>query len=361
VKVFDLAVVGGGPAGAVAALIAARHGLAVIVLEAGRFDRPRFGESLAPPGISILARLGIPALVPPVAIPVAASESAWGSNDLNAASFIFNPYGGAYHLDRARFDEGLLAAAATDGASVRLDAPVRAIDRTPTGWRLDLVDDEIAAAAVIDASGRSAAVGRMLGERSWRRDRLVGVAVDYANLGGPSTTLVEAAPFGWWYTADVPNGNRVVVLLTDPDLCREGAFASAAGWRRALDTTTYVQDRIKPEGAKDRPRVASAASARLRGDATGTWLAVGDAAMATDPLAGNGLIRAMLSGEAGAIAIVHRLLGRSEPAFAYEAWLDGRFEEYWRERSQIYSQERRWPHMAFWQRRASDAHQLDRP
>jgi len=56
----DLAVVGAGPAGAVAALFAARRGQRVVVFDRARFPRDKpCGEGLMPGGRAILAELGL--------------------------------------------------------------------------------------------------------------------------------------------------------------------------------------------------------------------------------------------------------------------------------------------------------------
>src|SRR5579864_2672510 len=54
-KSFDVAVAGGGPAGAVTALCLARRGIRVALFEATGFDTGRFGETL-PPEINPLLR-----------------------------------------------------------------------------------------------------------------------------------------------------------------------------------------------------------------------------------------------------------------------------------------------------------------
>ena len=56
----DCCVVGGGPAGAVLALLLARQGVAVTLLEAhGDFDRDFRGDALQPAVLDLLGQLGL--------------------------------------------------------------------------------------------------------------------------------------------------------------------------------------------------------------------------------------------------------------------------------------------------------------
>src|SRR5215207_271610 len=88
----DVAVVGGGPAGAAAACTLAGRGRRVLLLEGTRYDAPRVGESLAPRLHPLLQRLGVAddlrALGP---LPSHGTASAWGDGEVRSQSFVFSP------------------------------------------------------------------------------------------------------------------------------------------------------------------------------------------------------------------------------------------------------------------------------
>ncbi len=108
---------------------------------------------------------------------------------------------------------------------------------------------------------------------------------------------------------------------------------------------------VNDPGPIDGVRVVTARSARLDRAAGRNWLAVGDAALAYDPLSGQGIVRALGSGEAGGRAIVdwyegdHEAPGRYADAVAHE------FKSYQTLCLSYYSSERRWSGSPFWERR----------
>jgi flavin-dependent dehydrogenase len=99
--------------------------------------------------------------------------------------------------------------------------------------------------------------------------------------------------------------------------------------------------------------VFPAASQRLRRAAyDARWLAVGDAALAVDPISGSGVVRALQTAHAAATTVIAILTGdESRPIAAYEAELDRECTQYLRERAQYYGAERRWDSAPFWRRR----------
>src|SRR4051794_25834820 len=59
-ELWDVVVVGGGPAGLAAAIVAAEQGLAVMVLERRNFPPDKAcGEGVLPPGVAALEKLGV--------------------------------------------------------------------------------------------------------------------------------------------------------------------------------------------------------------------------------------------------------------------------------------------------------------
>ncbi|MEA2222267.1 MAG: hypothetical protein QOH83_643 [Solirubrobacteraceae bacterium] len=354
----DIAVVGGGPAGATAALTLARLGVNAVVVERSRYDEPRVGETLPPPGRALLRRLDLEDGLPAVAASSFGNRSVWGDREPRSSSFVVQPEGEGWHLDRLAFDRALADRASTAGATLLEGTSVARCRPIASGsWELDLecgpAARRLRAAGVIDASGRSARIARSLGGSRVVRDGLVGVASHYeAGLDAGAYTQIEASPHGWWYSAPVPPDRMVVMLMTDADLCGRFRYAGAPAWDARLAEVEQTRERVAGWRRISGPRVFSAVSHRLRRpQATDRWLAAGDAAIAVDPLSSSGLTRAVLTGYGAAHAMTHMLAGGLEPAHAYEARLDDDFSVYWCDRAAYYGLERRWPTAPFWQRR----------
>lgn len=349
----DVVVVGGGPAGVAAAIALRRVGLVTVLVEASRYETPRVGETLTPVVRPVLARLGL--AVEGGSVPETATESAWGAPGLTTRERLLDPYGGGAHVDRAAFDAALADRAETRGATVLLGCRVHRCESSGArSWRLTTDHGQVTAAGMICATGRGAGLARALGARRTAADRLVGVAVEYADPVREHVTLVEAARDGWWYSVALPSARRVVVFMTDSDLCRAGRYADPGRWADALGRTRHVSERVRGLRPRTRPRVVSAVSQRLaRPHTSRPWLATGDAAMSVDPLTGRGVLGALLAGEAAGTAMAHWLLGDQRPATAYEHGLDARYARYLAERAEIYGRETRWPRAPFWRRRAA--------
>jgi flavin-dependent dehydrogenase len=350
---YDALVAGGGPGGAAAALVLARRGLRVLLVDAtpSVATRLKVGESLPPGARPLLRDLGLLAAVEAEGqLRSSGTTSVWGSPEPTGIDFVLGPDGPGWHLDRDRFDRSLRDAAVAAGAELRTEVAARAPSRAGNGWRVRLGEGEqVEARALVDATGRRASLARVLGARRRRSDRLVGL-VGVAAAGEEdrdARTLVEAAPEGWWYTALVPGRRRVVAFMSDADLLPSG-IRSAGGYRAALARTEYVGPLAE---AASEPQTEAADGSRLEPVCGDGWIAVGDAALAFDPLSSQGILTALYDGMTGAEALAAFLAGDRDALNQYRTHLDAIAAAYERNLLQAYRSEIRWPGNPFWARR----------
>lgn len=212
---------------------------------------------------------------------------------------------------------------------------------------------------VVDATGRAARLAGSLGVRRVIYDQLIGAAAFFDGNGGGSSeeedsfTLVEAVSSGWWYSARLPGGRLIVVYMTDGDLLDHATLRETSGWLALLNKTEYTAQRVRKYGSGDptTPRILPAHTVRLTKVAGDGWLAVGDSAVAFDPLASHGIAMAMGSGFNAASSIVDYLSGRDDALRVYERLIDRAFAHYLLMHHDAYLHEQRWPHEPFWRRR----------
>lgn len=360
-------IVGGGPAGAAVALALAERGLAPVVLEAQPAPVLKVGESL-PPGINpLLDRFDLTERLRRAGnLPSHGNRFLWGTDAPAERDFIYGTNGAGWRLDRRAFEEELARAAIEAGADWRYGCRLDACSRDEGGrWVLEVSTprgvETCRADFVVDASGRSARLARMIGARRIRYDRLIGVAAYFQTHADALTssetedsfTLVEAISSGWWYSTRLPGGKRIAVYMTDDDLLDRVAARQTDGWLALLGRAPQTAKRATEGGARllTAPRVLPAHTARLTTITGEGWLAVGDAAVAHDPLASHGISMALGGGFYAASVISDYLGGRREALRSYAKMIDRAFAQYLLMRHDRYLWEQRWPHEPFWRRR----------
>ena len=371
-KRFDVAIVGGGPAGAATAIALAAKGRSVVVIERSHYDAARIGETLPPRARLPLVRLGVwERFLQARHLPSPGTLAAWGAPELTASDFVFNPYGSGWHLDRKRFDEMLAGRASEAGGRVLRGVRVtRCAREGGQAWCIESDAGVHHAKFLVDATGRMAWVTRQLAVRRVEYDRLVGL-VTFARTepyGGPGTpplgsvpgraqdtrTLVEAARDGWWYSARLPNAQLVVAYMTDADLLPARNSQLRAFWERELATARHTRARVGDSVFDSPLHTLAANSFRLTRVAGEDWLAVGDAALALDSLSSRGLYNALESGLSAGAAIDRRLRGDARGLKEYAARTEWQFARYLERRADYYSQEERWRGSPFWKRRQAN-------
>lgn len=322
---FDVAIVGGGPAGTAAAITLRSHApqLRILLLEAGRYDRPKAGEVLPALAGSVLDRLGVRETFDEAGFaPALATAAAWAEPGRSERHSLFSAAGQGWHLDRARFDRLLADAAEARGADVRLGRSVRSASAVANGWRLGLASGEaVDAEQLIWATGRSWRLARPLGARVRVHEERTAYIRTFEASQRDGTTLIEARPEGWWYSADLPGRRRVVACVTDAQSAQAYGLGSAEGWRRALRATRHVASAVGEEAVESVAIVRPAGTVTLDPVCGPGWFAAGDTAFAADPLSSRGLLSALRSGIFAAYAAADCALGEHERSVARYAGL----------------------------------------
>lgn len=370
-----VAIIGGGPAGAMAALLLARAGISTALIESLSDEDEtasadwKIGEGLPPLARPLLQRHGLwERFLAAGHLPSYGNCAAWGGEQMLDHSFIFDPHGHGWHLNRRRFDQMLREQAAAAGALCYRGAPVANARRAAEHWQLELASSSawagrgrLEARFVVDASGRSSWFARRQGARRVNEDGLVALVAllapaDDLPVAEPdcdSLTMVEAAADGWWYASLLAGGDLVVAYLSDGDLAATKAARDVAGWLRLLEQTKYLASRVARHCYRVRrgPRIVSANSSRLDRVMGEGWVAVGDAALAYDPLSSQGILAALETGAQAAEAIQACLQGDGSALETYTQNINQHWKIYLDSLRFFYGQERRWPASPFWQRR----------
>lgn len=173
-------------------------------------------------------------------------------------------------------------------------------------------------------------------------------------------TLIEATADGWWHSSLISHNpaTRIVVFHTLPSHPAAKSSRRSEGFLEGLhDTTVHISsiitncDYVIHEGF---PRCTAAGSSYLECacNATERWVAVGDAALAFDPLSSQGIITALEMGIYVGLQLSQHLENKIT-----DADFDGRVgdiyaqtrREYERHREYYYLIVKRFPGEMFWE------------
>jgi geranylgeranyl reductase family protein len=305
----EVVIVGGGPAGASTAALLAQRGHDVLVLDKARFPREKpCSEYASPALIDVLDRLG--------ARPAYEAEGPVRLRGMD----VYSPEGrpvrieypqtdGPRHaltMSRSRLDPLLLRHAQGCGAEVREGVRVRRLLReggTVCGVVAAGRDGEealIAARLVVGADGLHSVVGRELGVRAARAwPRRLGLVGHYEGVEGLGDEYGEMHVQRWGYCgiARLPNGLTSVGMALDMRRYRGTARSRDEMFEEALGMFPALRAHLRGARRAGAVRGIGPIARRVSRTEGDGWALAGDAAGFTDPFTGEGIYRAVRSGE----------------------------------------------------------------
>ncbi len=352
-----ICVIGGGPAGAVAAKRLVEMGHGAWLLELASFPRSRVGESLVPGVIPLLDELGVREAVESAGfIEAGAPHVLWaGYVDRQGPEA---PDSGLL-VNRGQFDTLLLDAAKAAGVQVLQPARAGSPYRHAGAWRIPVTHADgrsnFEADFIVDASGSASLLPGRKHRLSPATLALFAYWTDVPLTG--SCARIEAVSAAWFWGAPLPDGLFNATVFIDP--------TSIAGLRASELRDRYCE--LLAQSTLLRPcldgrlgsviHACSAATRIVQPVASTDFIKAGDAAFLLDPLSSQGVQRAIVSSLQAAI-VVNTLLRRPSDASTALAFYEARqietIDADLRVGREIYRRQAEASGTPFWHRYVSD-------
>ena len=294
---FDVAIVGAGPAGSGCAAFCAEAGLRTLLLERETFPREKVcGDCVNPSCWPVLERLQ-----------VAQRLRMLPHGRLQRVDFIAIggrtisvdlPEGAEIAVKRSLLDQLLMMRAAELGAAVREGTTAQHIASEPPGWRVETNGETVEARVLIAADGRNSSVARLLGILPAASKERVALQTHIA-LPKDFGERVVLQFLREGYSGQAPVGDGALNLCL---VARPSGLPALKDW--AAERFSIPREHTWRTITPLRRRAVAPAHRAL--------MFVGDAARVVEPFTGEGIYYALRSGELAARSAISAICERDE-------------------------------------------------
>ena len=315
---YDVAIIGGGPAGSTAATLLAKAARRVIVLEREKFPRFHIGESLLPYSTQAFDRLGVREKLDRTFLPKFGAEIVAACGTKGVKFYFKDGFrtrrDRAYQVTRSEFDKLLLEHSRDNGAEVREETEVKKIAFEEDRVKINIETSDGARSIIesrylLDCSGRQTTLGNFFKlKKSYDHLQKFSVFAHYENvdraegIDGTLIRMVRGLDRWFWMIPLTPTRMSIGVVM-DTTTYRAMKLPAEAALEKCIGEQPMVLERMTR--AERVSPVYSAGdysyrNARLFGD---RWLLAGDAAGFIDPVFSSGVFLAIMSAEKAADAL----------------------------------------------------------
>jgi len=325
---FDVAIIGGGPAGAALGCYLSKAGISNVILEKANHPRPHVGESLVTNTTRILQDIGF--------LPIMEREgfvhkhgATWHSpTHRGTFSIVFSdfpikdvhqPY--SYHIERSKFDLLLLKHAESMGSKVYQGVPVSRVLFDEQGMACGVQAQfagqtvNIPAKIVVDASGRGTLLGRQL--KIKEKDPIFNQYAIHGWFENVDRGDDEKADYiqiyflpverGWVWQIPISHTVTSVGVVTERDQFKASQLDIASYFHKHTQMNMNLANALRDAHQVKDFEVEgdySYSMSRLIGDG---YLLIGDAARFVDPIFSSGISVALHSSKFASESIIEAI------------------------------------------------------
>lgn len=298
-EVFDVFILGGGPAGLCAAIRLLDMGYSVGMLEQEQFPRPQIGESLSPGIHNIFEYLNAGHLLEDSMYLKNISARVIWENEADIY-YRSGQNSGGIIVERSKLDQELLKFTVSKGLYLIQPGKLKNSISSENGWALEIIDGsveiKINSKIVLDARGRK---GTLLSERVPIAPSAIAVWTHIDNKSVYNEAFIEAVDDGWLWGSPVSENRYRIMAFTDPITLKKNNESHLLALMRKTKLFSPFVNKIENRFIE----TCSVTSFVNQTPWAKQFIKIGEAAFTLDPLSSTGVEKAMRFSMQVAIAI----------------------------------------------------------